>query len=106
MITDKECETHRRYDQQSNQMTPIAIEEVSLSPAVIEESNAPDVIKNIEMVRKQSDAQPRGLAMLGKKFRDILTVINTFYQVLTLLPLTTTSYQLLMFLSAFNLCTS
>ena len=46
------------------------------------------------------------LGMLGKKSHDFLTVIDTFYQVLTLLPLTTTFYQLLMVLPTFNLFTS
>ena len=32
--------------------------------------------------------------MLGKKLRDFLAVVSTFTKFLTLLPLTTTSYQL------------
>ena len=36
VITDKECHAHRRSDLKAKQTTPIAIEEVSLLPQVIE----------------------------------------------------------------------
>ena len=38
--------------------------------------------------------RPVWVGMLGKKLCDFLAIINTFNQVLTLLPLTATFYQL------------